>query len=53
MNCPKCSKLGFDDRKDIPMEEKGFIEQGSCEDGCCPYGKTIYQCPECKNIEVA
>lgn len=48
MICPKCAALGFDDRKDVEMEEKALI----------PHHKTpqldiiIFQCPDCKNIEV-
>ena len=45
MICPKCKNLYWEDAKDVEMEKKVDI-----------LGRAtlyhIYQCPDCKNIEV-
>lgn len=43
-DCPKCSALGWDDAKQVRMERKALIPNtGRVE---------LYQCPECKNVEL-
>ncbi len=43
MDCPECSKKN----KKVRMEQKFQLGDSDCS--CCR--TTIYQCPECKNIE--
>ena len=39
--CPKCK---------ADMEEKFTLDDDACGSGCCR--NVVYQCPECKNIEL-
>lgn len=53
MICPECSKLGFDDRKNVEMVRVGEVSQEASGCECCSGdSKYLFQCPECKTVEL-
>jgi hypothetical protein len=43
----RCTSCGAEMKK-----KKGSLGTETCEEGCCTWGTDLYQCPECKNVEL-
>lgn len=53
MTCDACANLGFDDRKVVEMIRVGKISEETSGCVCCSGDiKYLFQCPECKTVEL-